>query len=32
VCGSMPTMPGLGRSPAAERIDIDANGDIIGLS
>ena len=32
VCGSMPTMPGLGRSPAAERIDIDANGDVIGLS
>lgn len=32
VCGSMSTMPGLGRSPAAERIDIDANGDIIGLS
>ena len=32
VCGSMPTMPGLGTSAAAERIDIDADGHTVGLS
>ena len=32
ICGDMRTMPGLGRVPAAMSIDIDANGDIVGLS
>jgi formate--tetrahydrofolate ligase len=32
ICGDMRTMPGLGLHPAAERIDIDANGEIAGLS
>jgi formate--tetrahydrofolate ligase len=32
LCGSIMTMPGLGRSPAAHRIDIDADGGIVGLS
>ena len=32
VCGSMATMPGLGTSPAAERIDIDVDGETVGLS
>ena len=32
VCGEMRTMPGLGSSPAAERIDIDPSGEIVGLS
>ncbi len=32
VCGDMRTMPGLGSTPAAKAIDIDANGDIINLS
>ena len=32
VCGEMRTMPGLSRHPAAERIDLDADGQIIGLS
>jgi formate--tetrahydrofolate ligase len=31
ICGDMRTMPGLGRHPAAEQIDIDDNGDVIGL-
>jgi len=31
ICGDMRTMPGLASSPAAERIDIDENGDIVGL-
>lgn len=31
ICGDMRTMPGLGRHPAAERIDIDDSGEIIGL-
>ncbi|HEX3981293.1 MAG TPA: formate--tetrahydrofolate ligase, partial [Acidimicrobiales bacterium] len=31
ICGDMRTMPGLGRHPAAEQIDIDENGDVIGL-
>ncbi len=32
ICGDMRTMPGLGASPAATRIDIDRNGEIVGLS
>jgi formate--tetrahydrofolate ligase len=32
LAGDMRTMPGLGRSPAAERIDIDEDGEIVGLS
>lgn len=31
ICGEMRTMPGLSSSPAAERIDIDASGQIVGL-
>lgn len=31
ICGDMRTMPGLGRHPAAERIDIDENGETVGL-
>lgn len=31
ICGDMRTMPGLGSHPAAEAIDIDENGDIVGL-
>ncbi len=32
ICGEMRTMPGLGLEAAATRIDIDENGDIVGLS
>jgi len=32
VCGDMRTMPALPEHPAAERIDIDADGNIVGLS
>jgi len=32
ICGEMRTMPGLGTSPAAFRIDLDADGLIVGLS
>jgi formate--tetrahydrofolate ligase len=32
ISGEMRTMPGLPRHPAAERIDIDADGNIVGLS
>jgi formate--tetrahydrofolate ligase len=32
ICGSMTTMPGLGSAPAALSIDIDENGEIVGLS
>lgn len=32
ICGDMRTMPGLGKHPAAERIDIDEDGNIVGLS
>ncbi len=32
ICGDMRTMPGLGSSPAATRIDLDADGEIVGLS
>jgi formate--tetrahydrofolate ligase len=31
VSGDMRTMPGLSNSPAAERIDIDENGNVVGL-
>jgi formate--tetrahydrofolate ligase len=31
ICGDMRTMPGLGSHPAAESIDIDENGEIVGL-
>ena len=32
ICGDMRTMPGLGKTPAAHSIDIDTNGEIVGLS
>lgn len=32
ICGNMQTMPGLSSFPAAERIDIDADGEIVGLA
>jgi formate--tetrahydrofolate ligase len=32
ICGDMRTMPGLGTSPAASRIDFDDDGEIVGLS
>ena len=32
LCGDMRTMPGLSSAPAAERIDIDEDGQIVGLS
>ena len=32
ICGDMRTMPGLGRQPAAMSIDLDENGEIVGLS
>ena len=32
ICGDMRTMPGLGSHPAAERIDIDADGQVVGLT
>ena len=32
LCGEMRTMPGLSVTPAATRIDIDENGEIVGLS
>ncbi len=32
LCGDMRTMPGLSKTPAAERIDIDERGEIVGLS
>lgn len=31
ICGEMRTMPGLGSSPAAERVDLDETGEIVGL-
>ncbi len=31
ICGEMRTMPGLSASPAAEGIDIDENGEVVGL-
>jgi formate--tetrahydrofolate ligase len=32
LAGEMRTMPGLGSNPAASRIDLDENGEIVGLS
>ena len=32
ICGDMRTMPGLSSHPAAERIDIDEDGNVVGLS
>jgi formate--tetrahydrofolate ligase len=32
ICGEIRTMPGLASNSAAERIDIDENGDVVGLS
>ena len=32
ICGEMRTMPGLPKHPGAERIDIDADGNVVGLS
>jgi formate--tetrahydrofolate ligase len=32
ICGDMRTMPGLGKTPALQQIDIDANGRIVNLS
>jgi len=31
VCGDMMTMPGLPKVPSSEKVDIDANGNIVGL-
>jgi formate--tetrahydrofolate ligase len=31
ICGDVRTMPGLGKDPAASHIDIDANGETVGL-
>ena len=31
VCGDIMTMPGLPRMPAANNIDIDADGEVMGL-
>jgi len=31
LCGEMSTMPGLGADPAAHRVDIDENGNVVGL-
>jgi formate--tetrahydrofolate ligase len=32
ICGEMRTMPGLSATPAAEGIDLDENGEVVGLS
>jgi formate--tetrahydrofolate ligase len=32
LCGEMRTMPGLSATPAATHLDIDENGEIVGLS
>jgi formate--tetrahydrofolate ligase len=32
ICGTMSTMPGLAKEPAASRIDFDDDGEIVGLS
>jgi formate--tetrahydrofolate ligase len=32
ICGEMRTMPGLPKHPGAERIDLDAEGNVVGLS
>ena len=31
ICGEMRTMPGLGKTPAAQSIDIDEDGEVVGL-
>jgi formate--tetrahydrofolate ligase len=31
VCGDVMTMPGLPKSPSADKIDIDAHGRVVGL-
>jgi formate--tetrahydrofolate ligase len=31
LCGDVMTMPGLSKTPAADKIDIDENGNIVGL-
>ena len=31
ICGDMRTMPGLSQHPAAEQVDIDEQGNIVGL-
>ncbi len=31
LCGEMKTMPGLGSRPGLENVDLDANGEIVGL-
>ena len=31
ICGDMRTMPGLGANPAAHQIDIDDDGNVVGL-
>ncbi|MDD3673651.1 MAG: formate--tetrahydrofolate ligase, partial [Synergistaceae bacterium] len=31
ICGAMMTMPGLPKVPAAEKIDVDSEGRIVGL-
>jgi len=32
ICGDMRTMPGLSSNPAAARIDLDDDGQVVGLS
>ena len=32
ICGEMRTMPGLGKHPAAKRIDIVEEGNVVGLT
>jgi formate--tetrahydrofolate ligase len=32
ICGDMPTMPGLGAHPALENIDVDPEGNVVGLT
>ena len=32
ICGEMRTMPGLGKTPAAQSIDIDEHGEVVGLA
>jgi len=31
ICGDMRTMPGLSSHPAAERMDVDEHGNVLGL-
>jgi formate--tetrahydrofolate ligase len=32
LCGDIMTMPGLPKTPAAEKVDVNKDGDIVGLS